>query len=274
MEQETATDDLSGGQLGLPVDEHVEEVSEDGRRVRRRGVYLLPNLLTTGALFAGFYAIVASMNGQFGPAAIAIFVAMFFDGLDGRVARLTNTQSAFGVQYDSLSDMVSFGVAPALVAFNWALSALGKPGWAAAFLYVAGAALRLARFNTQAASSDNRFFRGLASPAAAALLASLVWTATDFGLVREKLPVVVAVIAAVLTAGAGVLMVSNFRYHSFKKFDFRRRVPFVIILLPVLVIGVVSLDPPRILLLMAIVYALSAPLQFLLQRRSRRTKSP
>ncbi len=159
-----------------------------GYRVHRRGVYLLPNLLTTGALFAGFYAIVASMNAQFEAASLAIFVAMFFDGLDGRVARLTNTQSAFGVQYDSLSDMVSFGVAPALVAFSWALSSMGKLGWAAAFVYVAGAALRLARFNTQAATSDSSFFRGLASPAAAALLASLVWSATDLGFQGDELP--------------------------------------------------------------------------------------
>lgn len=273
-ERDTATDQPPGDELGLPVDEHVEEVSEDGRRVRRSGVYLLPNLLTTGALFAGFYAIVASMNGQFEAAALAIFVAMFFDGLDGRVARLTNTQSAFGVQYDSLSDMVSFGVAPALVAFSWALSSLGKVGWAVAFLYVAGAALRLARFNTQAASADNSFFRGLASPAAAALLASMVWSATDFGLLRDELPFAVAVIAALVTAGAGVLMVSNFRYQSFKKFDFRRRVPFVIILLLVLVVGLVTVDPPRILLIVAFVYALSGPVQFLLWRRRQRTQTP
>jgi len=257
---------------GLPVDEHVEEVSEGGRRVRRRGVYLLPNLLTTGALFSGFYAIVASMNGQFEPAALAIFVAMFFDGLDGRVARLTNTQSAFGVQYDSLSDMVSFGVAPSLVAFSWALSSLGKLGWAAAFVYVAGAALRLARFNTQAASSDGSFFRGLASPAAAALLASLVWCATDLGYQGAELPLLVAVLAALLTAVAGVLMVSNFRYNSFKKFDFHGRVPFVIILLLVLIVGIVTVDPPRILLLCAIVYALSGPGQLLLQRLRQRTE--
>jgi CDP-diacylglycerol---serine O-phosphatidyltransferase len=256
--------------LRLPVDEHVEEVSEGGRRVRARGVYLLPNLLTTGALFAGFYAIVASMNDQFEAASIAIFVAMFFDGLDGRVARLTNTQSAFGVQYDSLSDMVSFGVAPALVAFSWALSALGKFGWAAAFIYVAGAALRLARFNTQASSSDGSFFRGLASPAAAALLASMVWSATDLGLQGDALPLPIAVLGALFTAAAGLLMVSNFRYQSFKKFDFRRRVPFVIILLLVLAVGVVTVDPPRILLLVAIVYALSAPGQLVARRVRRR----
>ncbi len=275
MEQHhEAADDPSGGKLGLPIDEHVEEVSEGGRRIRRRGVYLLPNLLTTGALFAGFYAIVASMNGQFEPAAMAIFVAMFFDGLDGRVARLTNTQSAFGVQYDSLSDMVSFGVAPALVTFSWALSALGKVGWAAAFLYIAGAALRLARFNTEAGLPESsHFFRGLASPAAAALLASMVWTASDFGLLGDELPFVLAALAVLVTVGAGVLMVSNFRYQSFKRFDSRRRVPFVIILGMVLVVGLVALDPPRILLAVALVYALSGPAQFVLRRRRVREQS-
>ena len=210
--------------LGLPVDEHEEdELTEAGQKVRRRGIFLLPNLLTTGALFSGFYAIVHGMSGQFESAAIAIFIAMFFDGLDGRVARLTGTESAFGVQYDSLSDMVSFGVAPALVCFSWALSGLGKFGWAAAFIYVAGAALRLARFNTQVGTADNSYFRGLASPAAAALLASLVWSATDLGFTGENLPGLVAFTAALLTASAGLLMVSNFRYLSFKKFDLRRR---------------------------------------------------
>ena len=274
QDAEKGVEDTRDVELGLPVDEHVEEVSEGGHRVRRKGVYLLPNLLTTGALFAGFYAIVASMNAQFEAASLAIFVAMFFDGLDGRVARLTNTQSAFGVQYDSLSDMVSFGVAPALVAFSWALSSMGKLGWAAAFVYVAGAALRLARFNTQAATADSSFFRGLASPAAAALLASLVWSATDLGFHGEELPRVVAVLATFLTAGAGLLMVSNFRYHSFKKFDLRRRVPFVAMLLVVLVVGVVTVDPPRILLLVALVYALSGPGQLLLRRLRARRAGP
>ncbi len=274
QDAEKSVEDTRDVELRLPVDEHVEEVSEGGHRVRRKGVYLLPNLLTTGALFAGFYAIVASMNAQFEAAALAIFVAMFFDGLDGRVARLTNTQSAFGVQYDSLSDMVSFGVAPALVAFSWALSSMGKLGWAAAFVYVAGAALRLARFNTQAATADSSFFRGLASPAAAALLASLVWSATDLGFHGDELPRVVAVLAAFVTAGAGLLMVSNFRYHSFKKFDLRRRVPFVAMLLVVLVVGVVTVDPPRILLLVALVYALSGPGQLLLRRLRARRAGP
>lgn len=257
--------------LGLPVDEHEEdELTESGHKIRRRGIFLLPNLLTTGALFSGFYAIVHGMNGEFESAAIAIFVAMFFDGLDGRVARLTGTESAFGVQYDSLSDMVSFGVAPALVCFSWALAGLGKFGWAAAFVYVAGAALRLARFNTQVGSVDSGYFRGLASPAAAALLASLIWSASDLGLTGQNLPGVVAFGAALLTAAAGLLMVSNFRYLSFKKFDLKRRVPFVIILALVLLIGVVTVDPPRVLLLMAIMYALSGPGQLSWDRLTRR----
>ena len=246
-------------ELGLPVDEHVEEVSIDGRRERRRGIYLLPNLLTTGALFSGFYAIVASMNGQYEAASVAIFVAMFFDGLDGRVARLTNTQSAFGVQYDSLSDMVSFGVAPALVVFSWSLSSLGKFGWAASFIYVAGAALRLARFNTQTGTEDSRYFRGLASPAAAALLAALSWSCADSGLVGEELPGVLKLLTALLTIGAGVLMVSNFRYFSFKQFDLKRRVPFAVMFAVVLLVGVILIDTPRALLLLAIAYALSGP---------------
>ena len=158
----------------LPVDEHVEEVSENGQKVRRRGIYLLPNLFTTSALFSGFYAVIAGMHQNFEAAAIAIFVAMALDGLDGRVARLTNTTSEFGVQYDSLSDMVSFGLAPALVMFSWALAPLGKLGWAAAFAFAACAALRLARFNTQVKVVDKRYFIGLASPAAAAVLASIV----------------------------------------------------------------------------------------------------
>lgn len=266
---ETGTETSPQAGLALPVDEHEEEVTVAGERVRHRGIYLLPNLLTTGALFAGFYAIVASMNAHFEAACIAIFVAMLFDGLDGRVARLTNTQSAFGVQYDSLSDMVSFGVAPALVTFSWALSAMGKFGWAAAFIYVAGAALRLARFNAQASTGDNSYFRGLASPAAAALLASFVWSATEAQIQGNDLPFVVKLLAALLTAAAGLLMVSNFRYISFKKFDLKRRVPFVLILASVLLIGLVTVDPPRMLLLIAILYALSGPSQLSWEKLSR-----
>lgn len=240
------------------VDEHVEVVEENGKKVRHKGIYLLPNLFTTGALFSGFYAIISGMNQNFEAAAIAIFVAMLLDGLDGRVARLTNTSSAFGEQYDSLSDMVSFGVAPALVMFSWALQDLGKFGWAAAFTYCAGGALRLARFNTQIGVVDKRYFIGLASPAAAALVAGTVWAGA------ESTPDgILLVFCALVTAFAGVLMVSNVRYTSFKEVDFKGRVPFVVMLAIVLAFAVVTIDPPRILLAIFAGYAASGPVMVL-----------
>ncbi len=236
----------------LPVDEHIEEVHEDGKKVIRKGIYLLPNLFTTAALFSGFYAIMSAMHGNFEFAALAIFAAMIFDGLDGRVARMTNTTSEFGVQYDSLSDMVSFGVAPALVMYSWALVDLGKFGAGAAFVYLAGAALRLARFNTQVGEVDSRYFIGLASPAAAAVIAGIVWAGFDVEMSGRP-----SVIAGVITALMGLLMVSNVKYSSFKQLDFKGRVPFVMMLAVVLVFGVVSIDPPRILLVIFGLYALS-----------------
>ncbi|WIO75114.1 CDP-diacylglycerol--serine O-phosphatidyltransferase [Porticoccaceae bacterium LTM1] len=244
-----------------PIQEHEEEETVNGRSVRRRGVYLLPNLLTTGALFSGFYAILSAMAGNFEAAAIAIFVAMVFDGLDGRVARLTNTQSAFGVQYDSLSDMVSFGVAPAVVSFSWALHSLGKVGWAMAFIYISCAALRLARFNTQVGSVDSRFFIGLASPAAAALVAGMVWAGHD-----AEPGVTLSIVAAVTTAMAGILMVLNVRYISFKGVDLRGRVPFVRMLIAIMVIIIVTVNPPVVLLVLGAAYALSGPIQVLLRK--------
>ncbi|GMG88562.1 CDP-diacylglycerol--serine O-phosphatidyltransferase [Biformimicrobium ophioploci] len=248
--------------IQLPVDEHVEEISENGQKVRARGIYLLPNMITTGALFSGFYAIVASMNGKFEWAAIAIFVAMVLDGLDGRVARLTNTQSAFGVQYDSLSDMVSFGLAPALVVFNWGLGEhLGKFGWAAAFIYAACGALRLARFNTQVDTVDKGIFVGLASPTAAAIVASMVWVGHDM-----EVGTPTAVAAALVTMLAGLLMVSNFRYSSFKGLDMKGRVPFVMMLLVILVFALVTVDPPRVLFTIAVLYTCSGPAAWLLGR--------
>ncbi|UTA47327.1 CDP-diacylglycerol--serine O-phosphatidyltransferase [Simiduia sp. 21SJ11W-1] len=236
------------------VDEHVEVVEEDGKKVRHKGIYLLPNLFTTGALFSGFYAVIAGMNQNFEAAAIAIFVAMLLDGLDGRIARLTNTSSAFGEQYDSLSDMVSFGVAPALVMFSWALQDLGKFGWAAAFTYCAGGALRLARFNTQIGVVDKRYFIGLASPAAAALVAGTVWAGA-----HVKPDGLLLVLCALITAFAGILMVSNVRYTSFKEVDFKGRVPFVVMLAIVLGFAVVTIDPARILLAIFAGYAASGP---------------
>jgi CDP-diacylglycerol---serine O-phosphatidyltransferase len=252
----------------LPIDEHVEEGHDDeGRKVRHRGIYLLPNLFTTANLFAGFYAIINAMNGNFYVAAAAVFVAMVLDGLDGRVARLTNTQSAFGAEYDSLSDMVAFGVAPALLAFEWALGSMGKVGWMVAFIYVAGAALRLARFNTQIGSVDKRYFIGLASPAAAGVVAGTVWAFSDFGIKGSNM----AFAVAILVAAAGVLMVSNIKYYSFKDLDLKGRVPFVAILAVVLVFAVVFSDPPRILLIIFLAYAASGPIQYLLQLRRRKT---
>ncbi|MCP8900988.1 CDP-diacylglycerol--serine O-phosphatidyltransferase [Gilvimarinus xylanilyticus] len=247
----------------LPFDEHVEEVQEGDKKVRHRGVYLLPNLFTTAALFSGFYAIITAMNGQFESAAIAIFVAMVLDGMDGRVARLTNTSSAFGEQYDSLSDMVSFGLAPALVLFNWALGDLGKVGWAAAFAFAACAALRLARFNTQIGTVDKGEFVGLASPSAAALLAAMVWSGHD---VDVSLPL--AILAMVVTVLAALLMVSNVRYTSFKNIDFRGRVPFVAMLVVVLIFVIISIDPARVLLVMATLYALSGPACWVWKRKN------
>lgn len=228
---------------------------------RRRGIYLLPNLLTTGAMFGGFYAILAAMNGHYAQAAVAIFVAMFFDGLDGQVARLTNTQSDFGVQYDSLSDMVSFGVAPAVVSFSWMLHHLGKVGWAAAFVYASCAALRLARFNTQVNVADSRYFVGLASPTAAALVAGMVWSVHG-----APYSTGLAVLAALVTAAAGILMVSNFRYKSLKGLDLKGRVPFVVVLATVLGVVIITIDPARMLLAMALAYTLSAPLLWLYYR--------
>jgi len=254
--------------LDLLVDEHEEEESVDGMTVRRQGIYLLPNLFTTGALFAGFYAIIAAMRGNYEAASLAIFVAMVFDGLDGRVARLTHTSSKFGAEYDSLSDMVSFGVAPALVVFSWALGDLGKFGWSVAFIYVACAALRLARFNTQIDTADKNYFTGLASPAAASVIASTVWVCHDAGWVGDALPYELAILVGLLTAIVGFLMIANFRYYSFKSIDFKSRVPFVVMIVMILVFGLVTVDPPRILLFSFLVYAASGPVsQFLNWRK-------
>lgn len=239
----------------------VEEAQIGDVKVRHRGIYLLPNLLTTGSLFSGFYAIVAAMNGHFDNSAIAIFVSMILDGLDGRVARLTNTQSKFGAEYDSLADMVAFGVAPGLVAFNLNLQALGNIGWIGAFIYVAGAALRLARFNTQIGSVDKKYFVGLPSPSAAAVVAGFVWTFHEFE--QTKL---LTFFTMLVVAGAGVLMVSNVLYYSFKELDLKRRVPFAAILVMVLVFAVIALEPAVVLLVGFLVYVVSGPFNALRRR--------
>lgn len=245
------------------IDDHEEEVSENGRTVRRRGVYLLPNLFTTGALFCGFYAVIAAMRGDYETAPIAILFALVFDGLDGRVARLTNTSSKFGAEYDSLADMVSFGVAPALVMFSWALGDLGKIGWSASFIYVACAALRLARFNTQVGVGDPNYFTGLASPAAACIMACTVWVCQDQGWVGAGLPAELAILVAALTTVVAILMVANVPYQSFKGIDLQGRVPFFAIFFVVLIFGLVTVDPPKMLLLASLCYAISGPLGLL-----------
>lgn len=255
--------------LDLPVDEHEEEVSVDGRTVRHQGIYLLPNLFTTGALFAGFYAIIAAMRGDFENAAVAIFCAMVLDGLDGRIARLTNTSSKFGAEFDSLADMVSFGVAPALVVFSWALEDLGKFGWSSAFIYVACAALRLARFNTQVDTADKNYFTGLASPAAAAIIAGTVWVCHDLGWVGKALPVELSFLVGLLTATVGFLMIANFPYYSFKSIDFRGRVPFVVMIAIIFIFGLITLDPPSILLAAFLIYAASGPFIQITKRHKR-----
>ncbi len=252
------------------VDESGAEVVEEevvgGSRIRRKGIYLLPNLFTTGSLFSGFYAIVAGMNGHFENAAIAIFISMILDGLDGRVARLTNTQSKFGEEYDSLSDMVAFGVAPALVAFSLNLHSLGKLGWIGTFIFVAGAALRLARFNTQIGSVDKRFFVGLPSPAAAAVVAGVIWSFHTFE--QTKL---LSMFTLLVVAGVGILMVSNILYYSFKELDLKRRVPFTAILIVVLIFAVIAVEPASVLLGGFLLYTLSGPFQALL-RKSKKAK--
>jgi CDP-diacylglycerol--serine O-phosphatidyltransferase len=220
---------------------------------RRRGIYLLPNAFTTAALFCGFYAIVMAMNLKFDQAAIAIFAAMVLDATDGRVARLTNTQSEFGAQYDSLSDMVSFGAAPALVVYEWSLRGLGKMGWLAAFVYCAGAALRLARFNTNIAVVDKRFFQGLPSPAAAALVAGFIWSMDDLRFTGTEL----SWISWGITVFAGLTMVTNVPFYSFKDVNFRKVVPFIAIFLIVLMFVLVSVDPPKVMFGLFVIYGLS-----------------
>lgn len=221
--------------------------------LRRRGIYLLPNSFTTAALFAGFYAIVQAMNGAFEQAAVAIFIAMVLDGLDGRVARLTHTQSAFGAEYDSLSDMVSFGAAPALVAYEWALKGMGKLGWIAAFIYCAGAALRLARFNTNIGIVDKRYFQGLPSPAAAALVAGMVWVAIDNGVTGQD----IRYYACALTIFAGVTMISNIPFWSGKEINLRRSVPFMVLPAIGLAYVLVAWNPAMVLFGLFLCYAAS-----------------
>ncbi len=236
--------------------------------IRRRGIYLLPNLFTTAALFSGFYAIVQAMNHNFEYAAVAIFIAMVLDGLDGRVARMTHTQSEFGAEYDSLSDMVSFGVAPSLLMYEWAFRGLGKLGWFAAFIYCVCAALRLARFNTNIDVVDKRFFQGLPSPAAAALTAGFVWLMQDNGYAGNDL----RWYAAALTVFAGLSMVSNLRFYSFKDFNLRKSVPFIVIFLLAMFFVVISSYPAGVLFMLFLGYSLSGYVLWLLDLRKPKSK--
>lgn len=238
--------------------------------LRRRGIYVLPNLFTTAALFCGFFAIVKAMSGSFEQAAVAIFVAMVLDGLDGRVARMTRTQSAFGAEYDSLSDMVSFGVAPALVTYAWALKDMGRLGWIAAFIYCAGAALRLARFNTTLEVLDRRYFQGLPSPAAAAVVAGFLWVMIDKNVEVED----VRWLACGLVIFAGISMVTNIRFYSFKDFNLRRSVPFMFVVAIALGFAVVSYEPPVALFGLFVAYALSGYILALTRTIRSRTSPP
>ncbi len=235
--------------------------------MRRRGIYLLPNLFTTASLFAGFYAIVQAMNANYEQSAVAVFIAMVLDGLDGRVARLTHTQSQFGAEYDSLSDMVSFGAAPALVMYEWALKGMGRIGWIAAFVYCAGAALRLARFNTNIDVVDKRYFQGLPSPAAAALVAGFIWIMDNFSIEAIS---TIRWIACILTLFAGLSMVSNVQFYAFKDINFRRSVPFWAILLVVFAVILISTHPPTVLFLLFVAYSLSGYVVWLWNWRRKR----
>ena len=250
-------------------------MSDDDSPARRRGVYWLPNLLTTGALFAGFYAIVAAIDLRFDHAGMAVFIAMFFDGLDGRVARWTNTASAFGKEYDSLSDMVSFGVAPAIVTYQWGVARIAeygplwrRVGWLVCFFYAAAAALRLARFNARAATQDKHYFEGLPSPSAAAIVAALVWLASD----QTNIGLPGLIVAFVITASAGALMISRFAFNSFKSVNPGAKVRFTYIILVPLAFVFIFLHLPTSLLVVFGLYALSAPSLWVYRKLRRRTR--
>ena len=239
-------------------DDHEEVVSEDGKKVTRKGIYLLPNLLTTESLFSGFFSIVSAINGNFIASGMALFAAQMLDGLDGRVARLTNSQSLFGAQYDSLCDVISFGLAPAIIVFLWGLDSLGQTGWVFSFFYVAAAALRLARFNTYIGSEDT-YFKGLPSPVASAMVVYFVWAMSSYGVQGEEVGSILAIFTAVLTGCVSLLMVVNIPYYSFKEIELKKRVPFFSMLFVVFIFALISIDPPIVLALCALVYVVSGP---------------
>ncbi|KTD32684.1 CDP-diacylglycerol-serine-O- phosphatidyltransferase [Legionella moravica] len=236
------------------------------KKEHHSGIYLLPNILTTASLFAAFYSLVSSMKGQYEAAVIAMFVGMIADGLDGRIARLTNTQTEFGAQYDSLSDMVTFGVAPSLLLYNLTLSQLGKFGWLVAFVYTAAVALRLARFNTQLETADKRYFQGLPCPPAAAVMASFAWICFQ----NEWQNLFISILTAVFALSASVLMVSNLRYYSFKEVDFKGKVPFLYVLVLIILFVAIALNPSIVLFGGFIIYALSGPVLTLIYVQKKR----
>jgi CDP-diacylglycerol--serine O-phosphatidyltransferase len=236
--------------------------------LRRKGIYLLPNLFTTGVLFCGFFAIVQAMNGRFDIGCIAIFVAMVLDGMDGRVARWTNTQSEFGAQYDSIADMVAFGAAPALVAYTWALKDFGTLGWVAAFIYCAGTGIRLARFNANISVVDKRYFQGLPSPSGAAVMAGLVWVLTDFGFEPED-SFWIGALAWAVAVFAGITMVSNVPFWSFKEVNWKKRVPLWVILAAVIALSIIASSPSLILFALFMCYALSGYVMWAMGHRVR-----
>jgi len=240
------------------------------RRESRSGIYFLPNLFTTASLFAAFYSIVASMHSQYELSIIAIFVGMIADGLDGRIARMTNTETAFGAEYDSLADMVTFGMAPALLFYSWTLNQFGKVGWLIAFIYTAAVALRLARFNTQLETADKRYFQGLSSTLGAALMASFAWVCYQSHLPKS----LIAVAAAGLTLMTAILMVSNIRYNSFKEVDLKGKIPFLHVLVIVVLFVAIAADPSLVLFTASFIYAASGPTQtlFAIQRVRRQRK--
>ena len=240
-------------------DDHEEVVSEDGKKVTRRGIYLLPNLLTTASLFSGFFSIVSAINGNFIASGMALFAAQMLDGLDGRVARLTNSQSLFGAQYDSLCDVISFGLAPAIIVFLWGLDSLGQTGWVFSFFYVAAAALRLARFNTYIGSEDS-YFKGLPSPVASGMVVYYVWAMSSYGIQGHEVGNFLAIFTAILTGCVSLLMVVNVPYYSFKEIELKKRVPFFSMLFVVFIFALISIDPPIVLVSCAFVYVLSGPI--------------
>lgn len=251
---------------GITFEIEEEEHTQEGQKVKRRGIYLWPNLITTAALLSGFYSIIASMNGNFQQAIYAIFLAALLDGLDGRVARAIGAQSAFGEQYDSLSDLLAFGVAPAILMYSWSLDSLGRIGLACCFVYTACAAFRLARFNVQIGVVDKRYFIGVASPLAAIIIISLVWVGLDFPEIFDIRERGIQAISAAVIVSVGLLMISNIKYYSFKTVD-RKRVPFFVLPIAVFIFAAMTYNIPVGILVISLIYALSGFITTFLARR-------